>query len=142
MTMSDPLLVAFATRYGSTQEVADAVAKAPRTEGLDADVTRLRDVRTLEGYAGVVVGTPLQMFRWHKDAIGFLNRFRGGLMTLPVAVFALGPFNDDEKEWAEVRGQLDKELAKFPWFSPVRRRCSAASSIRRLCGSPTTSRPA
>ncbi len=122
MTMGDPILVAFATRHGSTQEVANAVARALRTEGLDADVTRLRDVRTLEGYAGVVVGAPLQMFRWHKDAIGFLNRFRGVLTTLPVAVFALGPFNDEEKEWAEVRGQLDKELAKFPWFAPVERK--------------------
>ena len=40
-------------------------------------------------------------------------------MGLPVAVFALGPFSDGEKEWADLRAQLDKALAKFPWFAPV-----------------------
>jgi menaquinone-dependent protoporphyrinogen oxidase len=34
-------------------------------------------------------------------------------------VFALGPFNDTEKEWTEVRAQLDKEMVQFPWFRPV-----------------------
>jgi menaquinone-dependent protoporphyrinogen oxidase len=38
---------------------------------------------------------------------------------LPVAVFALGPFHDEEKEWQSARAQFDKELAKFPWFDPV-----------------------
>jgi menaquinone-dependent protoporphyrinogen oxidase len=40
-------------------------------------------------------------------------------MERPVAIFALGPFHDDEKEWQDVRAQLDKELAKFPWLTPV-----------------------
>ena len=117
--MNGPVLVAFATRYGSTQEVAEAVAESLRETWLEVDIKRLRDVKTLDGYHGVVVGAPLQMFRWHKDAMGFLARQQSALAGLPVAVFALGPFNDVEKEWNEVRGQLDKELAKFPWFSPI-----------------------
>ena len=36
-----------------------------------------------------------------------------------MAVFALGPFHDVEEEWEGVRGQLEKALAKFPWFKPV-----------------------
>jgi len=27
--------------------------------------------------------------------------------------------SNDEKEWQGVRAQLDKELAMFPWFTPV-----------------------
>ncbi len=39
---------------------------------------------------------------------------------MPVAIFAGGPFaSGDEKEWEEVRRQLDQELAKFPWLTPV-----------------------
>jgi menaquinone-dependent protoporphyrinogen oxidase len=117
--MKDRVLVAFATRYGSTQEVAEAVAEALREEDVEVEVSRLRDVRSLEEYRGVVIGAPLQMFRWHKDALGFLSRYRRALEGLPVAVFALGPFNDVEKEWADVRSQLDKELARLPWFTPV-----------------------
>ena len=61
------------------------------------------------------------MFRWHKDALRFLSRHREALTERPVAVFALGPTHDpyDEKEWQDSRGQLDKELSKFPWLTPV-----------------------
>ena len=69
----------------------------------------------------LVLGAPLYMFHWHKDAKAFLSRHQETLEKLPVAVFALGPFHDEEKEWAEVRTLFDKELATFPWFAPVAR---------------------
>jgi menaquinone-dependent protoporphyrinogen oxidase len=81
----------------------------------------MRKVRTLAAYGAVVLGTALYMFRLHKDAHRFLARHRNALTARPVAIFALGPFHDDEKEWQDVRMQLDKELAKFPWLTPVAR---------------------
>ena len=117
--MSDSVLVAYATRYGSTQEVAEQVAATLRERGLEVDIQSMRKVRTLEGYRAVVLGAPLYMFRWHKDALHFLSRHREALTERPVAIFALGPLHDDEKEWQDVRAQLDKELAKFPWLTPV-----------------------
>lgn len=119
--MSTSVLVGYATRYGSTQEVAEAVAAALRECGLAVDLEPLRQVRTLAGYSAVVVGAPLYMFRWHKDARRFLSRHRKALTERPVAVFALGPVHKphDEEEWQSSRAQLDKELANFPWLSPV-----------------------
>jgi menaquinone-dependent protoporphyrinogen oxidase len=61
------------------------------------------------------------MFHWHKDAKAFLERHQRALKVLQVAIFAQGPFHDEEKEWRDVRTQLDQELAKFPWLSPVAR---------------------
>lgn len=111
----------YATRYGSTQEVAEAVAAALRESGLAADIQPLREVRSLEAYGAVVVGAPLIMFRWHKDALRFLSRHRKALTERPVAVFALGPVHDphDEEEWQNSRAQFDKALARFPWLVPV-----------------------
>jgi menaquinone-dependent protoporphyrinogen oxidase len=119
--MSTSVLVGYATRYGSTQEVAEAVAATLRECGLAVDIQPMREVRSLAGYSAVVLGAPLYMFRWHKDARRFLSRHREALTQRPVAVFALGPVHDpyDEKEWQDSRAQLDKELAKFPWFTPV-----------------------
>lgn len=117
--MADSILVACATRYGSTQEVAEAITATLRESGLQVDLRQLKNVKTLEGYGAVVVGAPLQMFKWHKDALGFLKRHQEALGRLPAAVFALGPMNDVQKEWDDVRGQLEKALAKFPWFAPV-----------------------
>ncbi len=120
--MSAEVLVGYATRSGSTQEVAKAVAATLRERGLEVDLKPLRSVQTLAGYRMLVLGAPLYMFRWHKDALVFLSRHKEALNRLSVAVFALGPFRDDEKEWRGVRAQLDKELAKFPWFAPVTRK--------------------
>jgi menaquinone-dependent protoporphyrinogen oxidase len=117
--MSSSILVGYATKYGSTQEVAEAIAATMREGGLEVDLQPMRAVRTLEGYAAVVLGAPLYMFRWHKDAKSFLGRHRQALTQRPVAVFALGPFEDVPKDWQEVRSEIDKELAKYPWFAPV-----------------------
>ncbi|HMN28643.1 MAG TPA: flavodoxin domain-containing protein, partial [Caldilineaceae bacterium] len=101
------------------REVAEAVAQTLREGGLVVELQPMRAVRTLTGYGAVVLGAPLYMFHWHKDARNFLAQHHESLIDRPVAVFALGPFHDEEKEWQEVRTQLDKELARFPWLAPV-----------------------
>ena len=58
-TMSASVLVAYATRYGSTQEVAEAVAATLRERGLEVDIQPMREVRALDQYRAVVLGAPL-----------------------------------------------------------------------------------
>ena len=117
--MEIKILVAYASKYGSTQEVAEAVAAILRERGLTVDFQPMRKVRTLEGYGAVVLGAPIYMGLWHKDALNFLSRNQEALTQRPVAVFALGPTSADEKEMHGVRAQLDKILAKYPWLKPV-----------------------
>ena len=94
--MSNSILIAYATRYGSTQEVAERIAATLREGGLTVDVHPVKQVRTLDGYRAVVVGAPLYMFNWLKEARDFVSRHRAALATRPVAVFALGPTEDKE----------------------------------------------
>jgi menaquinone-dependent protoporphyrinogen oxidase len=118
-TLSSSVLVAYATHYGSTQEVAEAVAATLPERGLEVELQPMMEVRGLDRYGAVVRGTAIYMFRLHKDARRFLTRHREALARRPAAIFALGPFNGEEKEWQGVRAQPDKELAQFPWFTPV-----------------------
>ena len=97
-TLSNSVLVTYATRYGSTQEVTEAVAASLREGGLEIDIQPVRKVRTLEGYRAVVLGAPIFYGHWHKDARRFLSRHRETLTERPVAVFALGPLSTDDKE--------------------------------------------
>ena len=112
------VLVAYVSKYGSTQEVAEAVGTTLREGGTTADVRPARDVDDLDGYSAVVLGAPLYFFRWHSDARHFLRRHKKALLGLPVAVFALGPTNDVPEDFVETRKQLDRAVAKFEWLSP------------------------
>jgi menaquinone-dependent protoporphyrinogen oxidase len=117
--MPTSALVAYATRYGSTQEVAEVVAATLREEGLETDIQPMWKVRTLEGRHAVVLGAPVYIGAWHKDAHRFLSKHREALTKRPVAIFALGPIHADEKEMQDARGQLEKDLAQFAWLTPV-----------------------
>ena len=117
--MSVSVLVTYATNCGSTQEVAETVAAELRTGGFTAELQPMRSVKTLNGYHAVILGAPLYIGHWHKDTRRFLMYYEKALKERPVAVFALGPLHDDEKEWRDVRIQFEQELAKFPWLKPV-----------------------
>jgi len=68
------VLVTYTTRYGSTQEVAEAIASTLREHGLKVEVQPAPEVRTLEGYGAVVLGAALYAGQWHRDARSFLKR--------------------------------------------------------------------
>ncbi len=117
--MAASILVAYATRYGSTQEVAEAVAAELGSCGHAVDFQPARGVRDVAPYRAVVLGAPLYMFHWHKEAHQFLARHREALARIPVAVFALGPLKDEAKDWQDIRANLDKELARYAWLHPA-----------------------
>lgn len=117
--MSNSILLAYATRYGSTQEVAEAIAATFREHGLDVEIQPMKKVRAVKEYRAVVLGAPLYIGSLHKDAQNFLKQYSEALISQPVAFFVLGPTHALEKELEESRIQLDKELAKFPNLKPV-----------------------
>ena len=81
--MTSSVLVAFATKRGSTQEVAQAIGEIVAEHGIEFDVRTAGEVRDLEGYDGVILGGALYMGRWHDDARTFLKRHRQRLAALP-----------------------------------------------------------
>jgi len=117
--MATTVLVAYATKYGSTQEVAEVIATTLREYGCEVEVRPAREVRSLQGYNAVVLGAALYIGRWHADARNFLKRHHTVLSRLPVAIFALGPLDATEKQWQDARTQLNQALAKESWLSPV-----------------------
>jgi menaquinone-dependent protoporphyrinogen oxidase len=115
-----PVLVAYATKHGSTAEVAGDIAEELRERGLEVEVAAARDVEDLEGYSGVVVGGAIYMGRWHHDARRFLGRNRRALADVPFAVFGMGPLTTSDDDAHEARRQLDRALAGVHGLRPAR----------------------
>ena len=120
--MPATLLVTWATRFGSTEEVAHAIADDLLQQHLTViNAQPMTEVKDLDHYDAIVLGCALYMGRLHKDARRFLSSHRDALLRRPVAIFVLGPIHADAKEFTEAEKQMKKELAKFPWFLPVSR---------------------
>ena len=113
------ILVAYATKHGSTREVADAVAATLQRRGLAVDTRPADEVDSLDDYDGVVLGGALYTGRLHRDARRFLKTHRSALAGLPLAVFAMGPRTTEADDVAGSRAQLDRALAAVPEVEPV-----------------------
>jgi len=86
-----PILIAYASRYGSTGEIAEAIARVLRQRGMAVDVRPAGDVVRLEGYRAVVLGSALYSGGWLEDAREFLESFQDELAALPLWIFSSGP---------------------------------------------------
>jgi len=107
------ILVAHASRHGSTSEVAYVVAEQLRDRGHFVELLPAAQVRDVERYDGVVLGGALYTGRWHEDARRFLRTHAEALEHIPLTVFALGPRTLSEKDVAGSRAQLDAALSRL-----------------------------
>jgi menaquinone-dependent protoporphyrinogen oxidase len=114
----DTVLVAYATKRGSTREVAFDVARVIRESGLEVEISPAREVKSLDRYSTVVLGGALYMGRWHKHARKLLKRMRSELESQPLAVFAMGPGSTEPEAIGRVGAQLKRALDAVPEVHP------------------------
>jgi menaquinone-dependent protoporphyrinogen oxidase len=98
------VLVAYASKRGSTTEIAETVAATLRREGLGVCLEPAGDVQSLERFDAVVLGSAVYMKRWPGDARHFLKKHRKALRQKPFWVFSSGPVGDpaqDDQAWIE-----------------------------------------
>ena len=83
------VLLAYASKAGSTAEVAAFVARKIADTGLAVDLRRTRSVRSLDGYRVVVVGSAIRAGHWLADASEFVKTHREALAARRTAFFTL-----------------------------------------------------
>ena len=72
------ILVAYATKHGSTAEIAEAIGADLRERGHAVDVTSAHDVHDVSTYDAVVVGSAVYLGHWQKDALQRPDRRQRG----------------------------------------------------------------
>jgi len=88
------VLVAFASRHGATQEIAERIARTLCSAGLNAEVVPAGEVKGLAEYDAFVIGGAAYMFHWLADATNLVRRNRKTLAARPVWLFSSGPIGD------------------------------------------------
>lgn len=98
------VLVAYASKHGSTAEIAEAVAEAIREGGHQVDCIEVGEAGGVDGYDAAVIGSAVYIKRWRGDAKHFLRKHSEALARMPFWVFSSGPTGDpadDDPEWLE-----------------------------------------
>ena len=95
------VLVAAASRYGSTAAIAEAIGDVLQSRGFEVTVTRPQDVAALSEFDAVVLGSAVYMGHWLEAPIALAHRIRTDLPGRPVWLFSSGPVGDPSKKFAQ-----------------------------------------
>ena len=106
---SQRILVTYASKAGSTGEVAQAIGEALAKQGATVDVYPLEAVTRLEGYQAAVVGSAVRQARWVPAATKFVETNRSVLSQMPTAFFTCGMtlYEETEENRRKTLGFMD-----------------------------------
>jgi menaquinone-dependent protoporphyrinogen oxidase len=85
------VLVAYASRMGSTQEIAEAIGDHLTSRGFEVDVAAAVVAPNARLFGAVILGSALYMGHWELDAVDYLKRQGSDLADRPTWLFQSGP---------------------------------------------------
>ncbi|MBN1121589.1 MAG: flavodoxin domain-containing protein [Anaerolineae bacterium] len=94
--MSDKVLIAYASKHGSTAEIAEKIGEVFAQSGLETDVLPVKKVKDLAPYGAVILGSAVYIGMWRKDAVRFVNVNQSALADRKVWIFSSGPTGEGD----------------------------------------------
>src|SRR4051794_2494167 len=108
MTMN--LLIAVASRHGSTLDIGRAIAQELRMHGHTVAVREVGEVRDAGRYGAVIIGSAIYLGDWLPEGCRFVERNAEMLASLPVWLFSSGPLGREDPEPKGDPDHLDELL--------------------------------
>lgn len=87
--MQPKILVTYASRTGSTAEVAEAIGKTLSENRTDVDIIPMEEVKDLASYQAVIVGSAIRKSKWLPEAVQFVRTHQETLRHKPIAMFTV-----------------------------------------------------
>lgn len=96
--MKGKILVTFASKHGSTEEIAVRIGDIIANHGYAVDVRNVENVNTIADYEVVVLGSAVYIGQWRKSAANFLKENETELAKKKVWLFSTGPTGEGDPE--------------------------------------------
>jgi menaquinone-dependent protoporphyrinogen oxidase len=94
--MENKVLVAYASKHGSTAEIAEKIGQVLRQDGLQVDAQPVNKVKDLKQYSAAVLGSATYIGMWRKEFTRFLAGNENLLAGMPVWFFSSGPMGEGD----------------------------------------------
>jgi menaquinone-dependent protoporphyrinogen oxidase len=94
--MDNKVLIAYASKYGATAEIAEKVGEVLHQAGLPAEVLPVKQIRDLTSYDTVILGSAVYIGQWRKEAAKFLKSNEKELVRKQVWLFSSGPSGEGD----------------------------------------------
>jgi menaquinone-dependent protoporphyrinogen oxidase len=88
------VLVAYASRLGSTKEIADRIGARLRSRGIDGLVRPVESIGDLTPYDAFVIGSAVYAGQWLSVASRFIRDNQAALSGRQVWLFSSGPIGE------------------------------------------------
>jgi menaquinone-dependent protoporphyrinogen oxidase len=102
--MATQVLIATASRHGSTFDIADEVARVLARRGCVVVDKAVDEVDGIDRFDAVIVGSAVYMGHWLAEAVSFVTRHVAELAERPVWLFSSGPIGDPPQPQADPQG--------------------------------------
>jgi menaquinone-dependent protoporphyrinogen oxidase len=90
------LLIAYASKHGSTAEIARMIGETLRINGMQNDVRTVQEVEDLAEYNALILGSAMYAGEWMDDALDFLHKYQSSLIDMPLWLFSSGPVGEGD----------------------------------------------
>jgi len=109
-------LIVYGTRYGTTANTSEVIAKALGQEGFEVKVVdaKKEKVKSVDEFDLIIVGSGIQMGKWTKEPEEFLQKFSNEISKKKVALFVscggANPISEGEQKSKEMNDAKRKYL--------------------------------
>lgn len=107
------VLVGYASRFGSTHEIALRIAAALRGPAHVVEVRGIEAITDLARYDAIVLGSGVYDGSWAPDATEFVRRHGSILARRPLWLFSVGSFGDSHPIIGRMMKKEPKEIDEF-----------------------------
>ncbi|HEX2965465.1 MAG TPA: flavodoxin domain-containing protein [Syntrophorhabdaceae bacterium] len=83
------VLIVYASRAGSTAEVAKAIGQTLKETGLSVDTFSITDMHDPDKYEAIIIGSAIRMGKWLPEAVDFVKKNGEILSKVPTAYFVV-----------------------------------------------------
>ncbi len=119
--MNKRILVTYATRAGSTVEVAATIGESLAQRGFAVEVIPVKENPNPADYQAVILGSAIRMGNWLPEMVEFVKKNQTRLSQIPTAFFTCHRLNTGDDETSR--------KAREAYATPVRQMVTPQAEI-------------